>query len=352
MKIDGKQLAGKYSDPSQFHEIVLQDGEDFSEVQLMRTGKFKHPFMEDFEVTEDMFKSFKKNFDKNVKKLKLAFDYSHFSGEKAAGWFTKVTLKENNTELWVTIEWTPKGRQRILDKEFRYTSADFTTNYIDNETGKEFGPTLNGAGLTNRPFIKDMDVILSEIDLSDEKRNAILEIINDEPEKKESKTMDPKEIKEYIATLSDDEKKEMGLIEEKEVQLSDDESKAALEKSQAENRKLSDDLTKEKKDREFSVMLSEGKAVPKQKEAFMSGDMAEFVKLAVPVNLKGAGSGSDTPKDKDDEIKTFDDAADRVDALVTEKMEKNTDLTFSQASKIVLSENSDLEKIMETSLIA
>ena len=76
MKIDGLQLSGKYSDPSQFHEIILQDGEDFSEVQLMRTGKFMHPFMDDFEITEDMLKSFKKNFDNNAKRLKIAFDYS------------------------------------------------------------------------------------------------------------------------------------------------------------------------------------------------------------------------------------------------------------------------------------
>ena len=117
MKIDGKQLCGKYSDPSQFHEILLQDGEDFSEVQLMRTGKFMHPFMDDFEITEDMLESFKKIFDNNVNRLKIAFDYSHNSHLEAAGWFIEVTLKENNTELWITVEWTPRGRQKILDKE-------------------------------------------------------------------------------------------------------------------------------------------------------------------------------------------------------------------------------------------
>jgi len=153
-------------------EIQFQEGEDFSEVQLMRTGKFMHPFFEDFEITEDMFKSFKKNFNKKVKKVDIAVDFSHRSGDEAAGWITKVILRENNTELWIGVEWTENARQKIIGREFRYMSADFTTQFIDNETGKDFGPTLNGGALTNRPFIKDMESVLSELDVDEKKTSS------------------------------------------------------------------------------------------------------------------------------------------------------------------------------------
>ena len=167
-----------------FHEIQLGEHEDFSEVQILRTGSFTHEIFGEIDVTEDMFKSFRENFKKKIKKVELAVDYSHFSLQKASGWITDVILKENNTELWIRSEWTPAGRQGILDKEFKYMSADFSENYQDNETGKKFGPTLNGAALTNRPFIKGMDAVLSDIDMSEEKRQAIKSILSDDQKEK------------------------------------------------------------------------------------------------------------------------------------------------------------------------
>ncbi|MEK0326263.1 MAG: hypothetical protein QQN63_11225, partial [Nitrosopumilus sp.] len=60
---------------------------------------------------------------------------------------------------------TEGARHKIKDREFRYMSADFNTKFIDNETGKDFGPTLNGAALTNNVgdhgyiFIKVIEVL-------------------------------------------------------------------------------------------------------------------------------------------------------------------------------------------------
>jgi len=330
-------------------EIQFQEGEDFSEVQLMRTGKFMHPFFDDFEIDEDMFKSFKKNFDSKVKKIDIAVDFSHRSDLEAAGWIRKVELREKNQELWITVEWTEVARQKILDKEFRYMSADFTTNYVDNETGKKFGPTLNGAGLTNRPFIKDMEAVLSDLDVSDKKRQAIEEILNEKPEEEpEMSKMTPEESKAYIATLSDEEKNDMGLI--KEVTLSDDEAKAKLEASEKENKELSEKLATEKKDREFSTMLSEGKACEAQREAFMSDNVAEFAEKAVKLNDKTEGNGGEPEKKKNDDDKgpkTFDEAQDKIVKLCEARMKEDKTLNVGDVHKEVLSENPDLEKIME-----
>jgi len=330
-------------------EIQLQEDIDFSEVQLMRTGTFQHPFMEDFEVTKEMFQSFKKNFDKKVKKVDIAVDFSHFSSREAAGWIRKVMLREKNTELWLTVEWTETARKKIIDREFRYMSADFTMKFVDNETGKEFGPTLNGAALTNRPFIKDMQAVLTDLDLSDKKRQAISRILNDEPEEEtEMSKMTPEESKAYIATLSDDEKKEMGLI--KEVTLSDDEAKAKLKASEKENKELSEKLVTEKKDREFSIMLSENKACEAQRESFMKNDVAEFAKLAVTLSDETKGNGGEPEKkdkDKDKGPKTFDEAQDKSVELCDALMKEDKTLSVAVAHKRILSENPDIEKLME-----
>lgn len=332
-------------------EIKLGEHDDFSVVQLMRTGKFMHPFMEDFEITKEMFRSFKKNFNKKVKKVDLAVDFSHFSNQEAAGWITKVQLREKDTELWITVEWTENARQKILDREFRYMSADFTMKFVDNETEKEFGPTLNGAALTNRPFIKDMEAVLSDLDVSDKKRQAIEEILNEKPEEEsEMSKMTPEESKAYIATLSDKEKKEMGLI--KEVTLSDDEAKAKADKLEVDNKKLSEELEIEKKDREFYVMLSEGKACEAQREAFMDDDVAEFAKLSVKLNEENKGNGGEPDtknkdKDKDKGPKTYDEAQDKIVELCNARMKEDKTLGVGALHKQILSENPELEKLME-----
>ena len=330
-------------------EIHFQEGEDFTEVQLMRTGKFMHPFMDDFEITEDMFKSFKKNFDRKIKKVDLAVDFSHNSHLEAAGWITGVELRENNKELWLTVQWTEAARHKIKDREFRYMSADFNLKFVDNETGKDFGPTLNGAGLTNRPFIKDMQAVLSDLDVNDKKRQAIEEILNEKPEEEsEMSKMTPEEIKEHIATLSDKEKKEMGLIEE--ITLSDDEAKAKADKLEVDNKKLSEELSIEKKDREFSTMLSDGKAVEAQRDAFMGNDVAEFAKLAVTLNDKPKGSGGEpekNDKDEDKGSKTYDEAQDKIVELCDARMKEDKTLDVGQVHKQILSENPELEKLME-----
>jgi len=340
-----------------FHEIELGEHDEFTEVQLMRTGSFTHMFFGEMEITEDMFKSFRKNFRKNVKKIKLATDYSHFSHMEAAGWITDVILKENNTELWIKVEWTPTGRQRILDKEYKYMSADFSENYQDNESGKKFGPTLNGAALTNRPFIKDMDAVLSDIDMSEEKRHAIMEIYNNEPETEGIDQMDFAEMIKGVAKLSDVEKAELATalgVKPVETKLEDTEAQVQNVTLTAENKTLSDKVEKlevsaklVEKETAFTKMLSDGTAVSAQKEAFLSDNMVEFIKLAVPTNMSGRGTGEGKDTDTESGDKKFDTpeaAADEVARLSKEKQKEDKELTDSAAQNMVFDDKPELYK--------
>ena len=84
-------------------------------------------------------------------------------------------------------------------------SPDFTFNYVDNETLNEYGPTLFGAGLTNRPVIKNMEPVIQlseELNMDLEQKVLELEgIINQlkaELEKLKSRSEDDSAMMEAI----------------------------------------------------------------------------------------------------------------------------------------------------------
>lgn len=134
-------------------------------VELIRCGKFSHPQYGVLNITPAVCKSFVKNFSERKRKIDLAIDYSHDNESIAAGWIKSVSFDESTKSVWAEVKWTPKGSKVLSEREFRYLSAEFHLNHKDAESGEVHGPTLLGAGLTNRPFIKGMEPVvpLSEI---------------------------------------------------------------------------------------------------------------------------------------------------------------------------------------------
>lgn len=311
-------------------EIKFAESKDISKVQLLRAGTYDY-YGEDMEITSDDLRNMKKNFTDNVKQVDLAIDYYHHSYSDAAGWIKEVVLEAKDSELWVVVDWTENGREKILSKELRYLSVDFDHNYKDNETGDKFGITLNGGGLTNRPFVKGMNPILHDktpsIDKKDNKKDNNL---NTNP--KRNKIMDFAELKSGLVSIemSDNEKSELVRLvgfQDNSVELSEKVKNlgAVVDAKNKEIVTLSERITKLDKEGEFSVMLSEGKACPAQKDAFMDGNMSEFVKLSVPVQMSASGDGK-APTDK----KTDKDAYKEI-ITMAEKMEKDDGISLSEA---------------------
>jgi len=334
------------------------DDEKIRKVMLLRTGEFE--FMDaTLEITSEMLRELKKNFDNDVKKNKLAVDFAHRSFDVAAGWIVDVILENSDTELFILVEWTEIGRKSVMDKEFRYLSADLNKNFRDNETGKSFGAVLNGAGLTNRPFVKGMDAILHDLDVDPEKRQAIERILDDKPEEKE-KTMKFSEILAAAkdAQLSEAQAKE--LAEATGVKLATEEptptpspkndDDVELSEEGKELKEANDKITLMEKEKEFDVLLTEGKACPAQKEAYLKNDMAEYAKNQKDINLsaKGKGTGGGDPAKTDkDEPKTHEEAEDKVIELTQVRMKEDIKLSQSQANVIVLGENPKLAKLCQ-----
>jgi hypothetical protein len=277
----------------------LKSGERRQKVQLLRTGNFNHPQFGKFDITAKILKEFKKNFDANVRNIKLAIDFFHRAHEIAAGWIESLEIKDDS-ELWAEVEWSDAGLESIKRKEVKYLSVDFQDRYKDNETGEEFGYTLLGAGLTNRPFVKNMNPVFAEDD-------------NLEMKTKKGNGMDFEQILKTIGSLTADQKAQIlqkiggnKAATEKQKELSEAKEsnealKAELSEKSSENTQLSEAINTLKKqfldlqsENKFNLMLSEGKVVESQREAFLQGDMESFAKNAVKINLSETGSGKDS----------------------------------------------------------
>jgi phage I-like protein len=314
----------------------LQEIEDSSEpVEIIRTGSFSHSLYGDFEITTDVLKSFKKNFDERARRIDIAVDYFHENYAEAAGWIKDIVLQDNDTRLFATVEWTEKALEKINKKEIKYLSAEFDLDYIDSETRKKYGPTLFGAGLTNRPHVKDMKPVFNEHD-----NNTI----------KKDDNMDFETILQAIGGLSDDQKiqiaEKLDLVTKKienldaDKKLADDAKKLAddsvIKKLTDEVKILKANLDLQQKVAKFNEMFASGKVVEAQREAYLKGDMIAFAENAVKINLVAAGTSADNVSENQNNAVLF---AEKVENYI-----KENGISYIDAYKIVAKSNPDLLK--------
>lgn len=345
-------------------QLVLAENtpvEDISsEVQLMRTCTFYHKQYGKVEITRQLFSEMVENFEKNTRGIDVMIDYAHDSDREAAGWVKDLSIREvqlsegNEAEgvepqtefqLWATVEWTPKGRKTLSDKEFAYLSADFDPNYKDNENPTHsFGGVLLGAGLTNRPVIKRMNpaVQLSEFSETQNKENLFME---HEEEKKE--LGGAKELEEMKGKLSDSEAKlaEIDKIMQELGVSSIEELMSKIQGMRNENVELAEEKEKAERETKLNVLLSEGKISQAQKDKAINLEgesFKSFFELA-EMNEKVVKLSEDGNNATPTEENPTDDAESKVFELAEKKVaSEKCDLT--EAISMVLSENKELAK--------
>lgn len=298
-------------------------------VEVLRTGSFKHPDYGPFEITREHVLAFVENHNAKVRGIDIAVDFSHNSEGVAAGWFKELQASENDKggySLLARVDWTPTAEESLRRKEFRYLSGDFTLDYVSEENGKHFGPTLLGAGLTNRPFIKGMDPV---VQLS---------------ERKEGDTMNEQEKKE-LQDAKDAAAKAAKDLEAANLKLS--ESQKKLDEQKQKDEKAAADAKLAEKKGKFDKMLSEKKVVEAQREAFMSDDLEKFTSLAQPApkdkrlsessNEEGGEEGGE--KDAEDQI------IEQAEKLLSEK--KAVDIGAAQRMVLADPANKKLKESYE-----
>jgi phage I-like protein len=340
--------------------LVLSDdaaGDDAAEFQILKTGKFKHKVYGTFEITPDMLKSFKDNFDNRVLGIDVQMNYDHClsvaHGTKAAGWIRALSIKANGNELWATPEWTPEASKGIKDKEWKYSSAEITPRWEHPEKGSVHKHVLLGVALTNTPFIKGME------------RIAASEIINH----KESKKMELHEIegmllsehKINLATLRSDAGKVAGLesqvknlseqvkdsvkaLGEATAQVEDLTKKLSVAESAANEVKLNALIERGMKEGKLTKAFAEGafkQLADKMGLEFAEKTLNEMPKVIDVEEGRGHGGGSN---DEGKGTKKFKTPDLEVAAKAQELMDKDAKLLFRDAIDQVFAADSDLAK--------
>lgn len=309
--------------------LFLNDGILGKEIQLCRAGKFVVD-QEEVEITKADLESMIKNFNEKSRGVDIAMDFSHESEGKAAGWFTNLQLLNEN-ELWGSIDWTECGSHAVKSREFRYVSVDFNFNYQDNETKVNYGPTLLGAGLTNRPVVKKMvPIILSENNNS--KKEIEMKTVA-ELEKELSETKASLALSEKTAAESKKVAEDLKLSEEKAKA----ELKAAEEKAKADLVLSEKAKATEEKKKKFDLKLSEGVVCEAQREDFMNDNMQGFMDKAVPFQTSTKGNEESGTK------KETCTAQEKVMELAEKKV-KEEKISLRDGIRKVLSENKELSE--------
>lgn len=319
---------------SAFSPLKLGEGDKVpNEVQVLRVGKFKHPSYGDFEITTQVLSEMKSNFDKKIRGIDTAFDYFHASDKEASAWVNDLILKENGTQLWAVVDWTPKAEKKLAERELRYFSPDFAFKWQDPESGNVYKNVLFGGGLTNRPFVKEMQAIVADETKTGENDMTELEkaqaLVKELEGKNVKLSEDKAAMEKQMADMPKPDK-----VAQLEQQIAALQAELAKEKQAgeamlSEKKKMEEAAKLAEKTSEFNVLLSEGKACAAQKDAFISGNMQEFIKLAQPLNMKGSG-GAGTQEEADKNAKVL--------KLAEEKIKANPKLNKGDAISQALAE--------------
>lgn len=316
----------RLGDSNCFSEIKLAEGSAVPErVQYLRVGKFNHPKYGKFEITPMILAELKKSHDEKVRGIDTSFDYFHDSDKEASGWVKEFQLAEDGQSLYALVDWTPTAKKKLSERELRYFSPDFSFKWQNPETGTTHKNVIFGGGLTNRPFVKEMEAIVASEKKGDEMKTVqeletALKLSEDKVAAQEKQMADMKPASDLEAM-----KAQLAALQTKVDSLTSD-NEAML----AEKKALQDKIMCSEKEAEFTVLLTEGKACAAQKDAFIKGDMKEFIKLAEKVNLNNQGSGGGAGEGSTDH--------EQIIKLAEEKEKANPKLSRGEAISLAKKE--------------
>ena len=296
----------KFSERVNVVGIFDESNKDKPSVELLVEGEFFHPTYGEVIITEAILHKMKDNFDNNVTGIDTSLDYTHDNdqGEQpAACWIKRLDVvgcvkdgKEVKVLKATEIEFTPKGKSLVQEKEYKYVSAEFEIDYM-SESGKHFPYVLRGGTLTNRPILKS----LNPIKLSEYK-----------PKTKENKIMEKEAM---ILALKSEHSLDIVSMQEENTSLKANveslnskiqelnklpiEKEGEIKSLKEEIVTLTADIVSKAKEAAFNTLLEAGKVIPAQKEVVLghfetAESLSEFYKNAEPVvNFKTKGNDGD-----------------------------------------------------------
>ena len=131
------------------------------EIRILPFGHVKST-KGDFTVDEESFELIRKKF--KDRKLDLVIDYEHQTLQDiqapAGGWIKD--LIKGDDAIIAKVEWTPKAKEYLQNKEYRYLSPVVLVRKRDAKA-----VVLHSVALTNTPAIDGMFPIINSVDIED-----------------------------------------------------------------------------------------------------------------------------------------------------------------------------------------
>lgn len=160
---------------SEVGALQAPDNENMQWVHALSIGEYDHPTHGKLVFTPERIRRFVDSVKSKVRGIDPDIDYDHkkdvAKGMSAAGWVRDAEQRDNG--LWLLVEWTKRAAQAIADKEYRYFSTEFVDEWTSPD-GNKFTDVVLGGGLTNRPFLKNLEPVnLSELTDTDNKENTM-----------------------------------------------------------------------------------------------------------------------------------------------------------------------------------
>jgi phage I-like protein len=139
----------------------LLDASARERIQIAKLGSYSDERYGDFAITAAEVRDWAANLAKlpggraPIDKDHLADKPGAARNTEAQGWITAVELDDGVPVA--TVEWTPKGREAIENKEYLFISPSYGP--WTDEQGTTTANVLQGAALTNKPFLNMAPVV-------------------------------------------------------------------------------------------------------------------------------------------------------------------------------------------------
>lgn len=360
--------------------IALADAGALTRIPIAILGKFVKGAQK-FAITRQTLGDFIANFRKRG--ADLVIDYEHASDRPevaqgqpipAAGWLKALDdAPDGEGILWGAAEFTDQTREMIAAKQLRYLSPSYCDNFPDKSTGVDQGATLRAIAVTNRPFLDQMPAIsLSEGWQSQTEETPM-------SGKSTLKLTDAKDGmhvacsecgKESLADMPTDfsdhfTKKTAPVTEPVETTASDAiglsdvvrTSEGRIDRSKFGKRPISIEVVQAMENEtvalsEVETLVKAGKILPARRGHYQRialNDLTSFREIAkdmakaVDLSERGHGGGGA----EDSTAVQLSDVDKQLGELTRAEMAANANLTYVQASKIVLVKNSALREKRE-----
>lgn len=120
-------------------------------------GRYVHPTHGELHFTLERLERIADGVNRGVRGITPALDFDHredrAKGGKAAGWIEAAEVRPDG--LWIAVRLTTEALAEVRAGAWRYLSPEFG-DWTDPRTGVRHRDVLLGAGLTNRPFLRDL----------------------------------------------------------------------------------------------------------------------------------------------------------------------------------------------------